>query len=59
MAPTKTSRTQFDLSAKNQFVGAMQATGDLTKSVNFVGMNTSTASHLWKKFQKPAHAKTY
>jgi transposase len=57
MAPKKTSRTQFDLSSKNQFVGAMQATGDLTKSANLVGMNTSTASRLWKKFQKTGTCK--
>ena len=57
MAPKKTSCTQFGISAKKQFVGTMQATGNLTKSANLVGMNTSTASCLWKKFQKTGTCK--
>ena len=52
MTTSKTSCTEYDAVTRNQFIGAMCATGELTKSANLVGMEKSAASCLWKKAQK-------
>lgn len=52
MAPTKTTRVQHSTPKKNQFIGAMLATGKLNQSAALVGIPSSTASDLWKRYQE-------
>ena len=56
MTTSKTSCTEYDAVTRNQFIGAMCATGELTKSANLIGMEKSAASHLWKKARKTGTA---
>ena len=57
MSTSKTLHTEYDDTTRNQFIGAMHATGKLTKSANLVGMSTSAVLHLWKKAQKTGKTK--
>ena len=59
MTTSKTSHTEYDAATRNQLIGAMHATGELTKSANLVGMEKSAVSCLWKKAQKQGQLKIY
>ena len=48
-ARKKYKHTEYDTATRNLFIGAMCATGELTKSANLIDMEKSAASHLWKK----------
>ena len=51
MAVNKTTCVQHDTPTKNQFIGAMEATGKLRESAAKYGIKPSTALNLWTKYK--------
>ena len=57
MTANKTARIQHDTPTKNQFIGAMEATGKLRESAATYGIKPSTASNLWTKYNNTSTTK--
>ena len=52
MSHHKSLRIQVPESTKNQFIGAMKASGNLRQSAKLVGIKWSTASDIWQRYKR-------
>ena len=52
MSHRKSSRIQVPESTKNQFIGAMKASGNLRQSAELVGIKRSTTSDIWQRYKR-------
>ena len=57
MTAIKTACIQHDTPTKNQFIGAMEATGKLCESAATYGIKLSTVSNLWTKYKNTSTTK--